>query len=225
MRAILASAVLVALVAILGVDPVMGQQLTGSRNPVSSGLSGSGSALTQTGTVLGASDFGGAGMGSNLRAATLGGMMGMNNAGMNMMGMNAMGMNRMGMGGMGGMGMGGMGMGGMQGQGSTQALKIPIRLGAGLSRSTPFATATPVRAARFERRLTKLRAVNTGAGVEVEVRAGIATLTGTVPTDRDREMIEQLALLEPGIEKVENELKVDPASDLSAEDLPPPETR
>jgi hypothetical protein len=118
--------------------------------------------------------------------------------------------------------MGGMGAGG---QGAAPALKIPIRLGDGLSRSTPFATATPVRAARFERRLTKLRAVNTGSGVQVEVRAGIATLTGTVPTDRDREMIEQLALLEPGIEKIENELTVDPTSDSSAEALSAPGTR
>jgi len=228
----LASAVLVSLVTILGVSPVVAQQTTGQRPTIGTSTGGSGAALTQTGTVLNASDFGGgAANGNALRAATLGGMMGMNNAsGMNMMGMNSMGMggmNRMGMGGMGGMGMGGMGMGGMGmgGQGSAPALKIPIRLGDGLMRSIPFASATPVRAVRFEKRLTKLRGVNTGTGVQMEVRAGIATLTGTVPTDRDLEMIEQMALLEPGIEKVENELTVDPESDLSAEAQSVPETR
>lgn len=218
MRAILVSAALLFVVTAVTVNPVVGQQLTGTRTQTgTSGLAGSGSALTQTGQVLSVSDFGGAGSGNMLRTATLGSMMGMNNAGMTMMGMNSMGMgmNRMGGMGMGGMnGMGGMGMGG---QGSTPALKIPIRLGGTLTQATPFSSATPVRATRFEKRLTKLRGVNTGSGIQVEVRAGVATLTGTVPTDRDRELIEQMALLEPGIEKIENELKVDPASDMSEE--------
>lgn len=170
----------------------------------------SGRSLTQTGQVLGAQDFGGAGSGNLLRSATIGGMMGMNNANA-MMGMNAMGMGmgRMGMGGMG-MGMGGMGMGmgGMQGQGNQPALKIPIKLG--FTPRTTFANATPVRATRFERRITKLSGVTTGSDLQVEVRAGVATLRGTVPTDRDLEMVEQLALLEPGIDSVVNELTVAP---------------
>lgn len=216
MRAILVATTWAACVGLFGISWASAQQMTGG-----SGI-GSNSSFSQTGQVLDASSFGGAGMGNSLRAATLGGMMGMNSAGMNMMGMNAMGMgmgmNRMGMGGMGmgGMGMGGMGMGG---QSNAPALKIPIRLGDTLGR-TPFASATPVRATRFEKRLVKLRNLNTGTGVEVEVRAGTATMTGTVPTDRDRELIEQMALLEPGIERVENQLEVDPASDLQAEELP-----
>lgn len=223
MRAFLVVATLAAGMGLWGVSPATAQQTTGSRTTTGTGTSiGNNTAFSQTGVVMDAASFGGAGMGNSLRAATLGGMMGMNTANMSMMSMNAMGMggmgmNRMGMG-MGGMGgMNGMGMGG---QGNAPALKIPIRLGESMTRATPFASATPVRAARFEKRLTKLRSLNTGTGVEVEVRAGIATLTGTVPTDRDRELIEQMALLEPGIEKVENQLEVDPASDTREEEIP-----
>lgn len=203
---------------------------TGTR-PGSTGSTGStglgNASFGQTGTVLGAADFGGAGSGNLLRAATLQGMMGMNSGGM-------MGMNSFGMGGMGRMGMGGMGMGGMGGmngmgggQSAAPALKIPIRLGF-QPRSAPIST-TPVRAAGFERRLTKLPGVQAGSDVRVEVLAGVAVIRGSVPTDRDRELIEQLALLEPGIDKVENELTIappaidPPASNSGSEEtLPPP---
>lgn len=47
-----------------------------------------------------------------------------------------------------------------------------------------------------------------GAAVEITVQGRMAVLQGTVPSDRDRMLAERLALLEPGIERVENRLTV-----------------
>lgn len=47
-----------------------------------------------------------------------------------------------------------------------------------------------------------------GAAVEISVQGRTAVLQGTVPSDRDRLVAERLALLEPGIERVENRLTV-----------------
>lgn len=47
-----------------------------------------------------------------------------------------------------------------------------------------------------------------GAAVEINVQGRMAVLQGTVPSDRDRLLAERLALLEPGIERVENRLTV-----------------
>lgn len=47
-----------------------------------------------------------------------------------------------------------------------------------------------------------------GAAVEITVQGRMAVLQGTVPSDRDRLLAERLALLEPGIERVENRLTV-----------------
>ena len=49
---------------------------------------------------------------------------------------------------------------------------------------------------------------------QVDIKIGqtpagtVATLTGTVSTERDRRLVKQLILLEPGIDKVENNLIV-----------------
>ncbi len=47
-----------------------------------------------------------------------------------------------------------------------------------------------------------------GAAVEISVQGRTAVLQGTVPSDRERLLAERLALLEPGIERVENRLTV-----------------
>jgi len=47
-----------------------------------------------------------------------------------------------------------------------------------------------------------------GAAVEISVQGRTAVLQGTVPSDRERLLAERLALLEPGIEQVENRLTV-----------------
>ncbi|NMC20195.1 MAG: BON domain-containing protein [Thermogutta sp.] len=49
-----------------------------------------------------------------------------------------------------------------------------------------------------------------GATVEISVQGRTAVLQGTVPSDRERLVAERLALLEPGIERVENRLTVAP---------------
>src|SRR5690606_18082721 len=45
--------------------------------------------------------------------------------------------------------------------------------------------------------------------IEVDVDAGTATLNGTVESDIDRELAEQVALDIEGIERVDNQLRVD----------------
>lgn len=48
----------------------------------------------------------------------------------------------------------------------------------------------------------------------------VATLSGTVPSTRDRRLIQQLVLLEPGIDKVDNKLEVADSSGKAGESLP-----
>jgi hypothetical protein len=59
--------------------------------------------------------------------------------------------------------------------------------------------------------------------IEVSVADGIATLRGEVASERDRSLAERLVLFEPGIDSVQNELKVRPASRSPADYLPPGE--
>lgn len=47
-----------------------------------------------------------------------------------------------------------------------------------------------------------------GTAVEITVQGRTAVLQGTVPSDRERLLAERLALLEPGIERVENRLTI-----------------
>jgi hypothetical protein len=56
--------------------------------------------------------------------------------------------------------------------------------------------------------------------IEVSVADGIATLRGEVASARDRTLAEQLALFEPGIDSVRNELKVKPQPQSLAPYLP-----
>ena len=66
---------------------------------------------------------------------------------------------------------------------------------------TRVSTALAARVARTER-------IQTLSPVSVLLRDGTATLRGVVATDRDRELVEGLARLEPGIWEVKNELVV-----------------
>ena len=50
------------------------------------------------------------------------------------------------------------------------------------------------------------------APIKVEMEGRTAVLTGTVDTDHARDLAERLAMLEPGISDVRNELIVDPAA-------------
>ncbi len=191
---------------------------------------GSNTALSQAsqnvGSVLGADQFGGAGGGSLLRTAiesqTLSGI----NAQNQFSALGALG----GMG--GGFGMGGMGRGGQFGQmggqfgqmGNTNnqqrgaTLRIPMRIGFSLPVSVVLERAT-----KFESRLPNIPGLEKIRGVEVKLAGRTAILQGTVATDRERDLIARLAMLEPGISAIENELEVAPPGPLGA--LPAPDGR
>ena len=60
-------------------------------------------------------------------------------------------------------------------------------------------------------RLTKAMRLPAGAPVEVSVRGDTVVLRGLVATPHDRALAEQLLLLEPGVARVANELRVGPS--------------
>ncbi|MFM7843190.1 MAG: BON domain-containing protein [Planctomycetota bacterium] len=137
--------------------------------------------------------------------------MGGANGGGRMGGMNGFGGMGMGMG-MGGMGMGGFnrmgmlgGMNGMNSQNPRARLKVPMRL----SFSVP-PEAIAQRASQFQTRVSRLPSIEELGNVTVKVEDGKAILSGDVPTTEDSELVERLALLEPGIDSVENNLTVVP---------------
>lgn len=186
---------------------------------------GSNTAISQAsqdvGSVLTADQFGGAGGGSLLRTAI---------AGQTLTGINTQNQfNALGaLGGVGGFGMGGMGRGGQFGQmggqfgqtGKTNQqrganLRIPMRIGF----SIPVGTVLE-RATKFEARLPNFPGLEKIRGVEVKLNGRTAILQGTVATDRERDLIARLAMLEPGIYAVENELEVAPPTPLPPPDSP-----
>ena len=60
-------------------------------------------------------------------------------------------------------------------------------------------------------RLPNLRVLPEQVGIDIAPTStgSVATLTGTVATERERKIVEQLLRLEPGIDSVRNELVVD----------------
>jgi len=70
------------------------------------------------------------------------------------------------------------------------------------------------RTAEFQTRISRLpnlRVVPEQVNIKLEgtPEGNIATLTGTVPSERERKVMKQLLLLEPGIDKVENKLEIE----------------
>jgi len=138
---------------------------------------------------------------SNFRSLTNGvGGMGMSGMGsMGMMGMGGMGR----MGGFGGMGRGGMGRGGQANDPRSQ-LRIPMRIG--FVRPTVDLGLVSI---RVTVRLTKIPTLSEGNEVKVAViEGGVAVVTGSVASERDRSLIERLLELEAGVDEVRNELVV-----------------
>jgi hypothetical protein len=137
---------------------------------------------------------------SNFRSLTNGA------GGMGMSGMGSMGMG--GMGGFGGMGRGGMGRGGMgrggQANDPRSQLRIPMRIG--FVRPTVDLGLVSI---RVTDRLTKIPTLSEGNEVKVAViEGGVAVVTGSVASERDRSLIERLLELEAGVDEVRNELVV-----------------
>ena len=85
-----------------------------------------------------------------------------------------------------------------------------------------FSTAHAAVLTRFNARLTKLPGLVAHA-VTVSVEGQTAVLRGKVASKEEGEKIGRLALLEPGISTVKNELSVDPSL-VPPETLPPGES-
>jgi osmotically-inducible protein OsmY len=103
-------------------------------------------------------------------------------------------------------------------QGSKKPLRVSIRADI----PTTNASASPTHVSRqFEARLKKLPALERGEAVQVTMEGRTAILTGTVASERDRELVAGLAMLEPGISSVQNDLRVGPLP-TSVEELPVP---
>ena len=91
---------------------------------------------------------------------------------------------------------------GAAGRGQTE-LRARIRLGF----QRPQPTTEAVRRSLADR-VIRLGQIQTRSPLDVSVQGATATLRGSVATDRDRILAEQMVRLEPGVWKVQNELVV-----------------
>jgi len=94
------------------------------------------------------------------------------------------------------------------------SIKADIPLNGSLSSPTSVSR-------EFEARLKRIPALENAGTIKVTMEGRTAVLTGTVKSERDREIAEGLAMLEPGISAVRNQLDVD-ASAATSEELPAP---
>ncbi len=82
-----------------------------------------------------------------------------------------------------------------------EALRVPIKLG------FAYAGAPPARvSSQLQTRLARLPQFARNSQVVVEMEQRTAVLKGNVATEDQRRLVERLALLEPGVSKVRNEL-------------------
>ncbi len=82
-------------------------------------------------------------------------------------------------------------------------LRIPLRVG---FVSKPISTAKLT--TTFQTRLTKLPALSALGPIEVSMDGSTVVLRGSVASEDDRQLAQDLALLEPAIENVRNELSI-----------------
>lgn len=102
------------------------------------------------------------------------------------------------------------------GQGNRTQVRIPIRL-AFTSLPAPPARFT----GQFQTRLGRLPALTTVGPIQVLLEGDTVVLKGTVASEGDRQLAQAIALLEPAVSKVRNDLVVQPV-DSSAAGLPVP---
>lgn len=93
-----------------------------------------------------------------------------------------------------------------QQKGKTQ-LRIPMRIAFTTRAVAPTRVSTT-----FQTRLSRLPALQSAGQISVRMEGSTAVLQGTVPSEADRSLAEGLALIEPGIADVRNELVVVPAA-------------
>jgi osmotically-inducible protein OsmY len=105
-----------------------------------------------------------------------------------------------------------------QGNNRTAQLRVSLRADIPVTN----ANAAPTNVSRqFESRLQRLPGIERGDRVSVTIQDRTAILTGSVSSERERSLVEGLAMLEPGISAVQNNLVVE-ALPARVENLPPP---
>lgn len=105
------------------------------------------------------------------------------------------------------------------GRSGTPQLRVPISLG-----FAPRPIATSKITAQLQTRLGRLPALTSVGPIEVALVGEAVVLRGTVASEGDRQLAEELLMLEPEVTQVKNELKVQGLADTSGEALPAPTT-
>jgi hypothetical protein len=103
------------------------------------------------------------------------------------------------------------------GRGSTPQLRVPISLG-----FTPRPIATSRITVQLQTRLGRLPALTTVEPLEVALEGEAVVLRGTVASEGDRQLAEELLMMAPEVTKVKNELKVQGLADTGASAPPVP---
>lgn len=101
---------------------------------------------------------------------------------------------------------------------SANQLRIPIRMDA--FDVKPIATSRFT--GQFQKRLGKLPALTTVGPIEVLLEGETVVLRGVVASEGDRQLAQQLAMLEPEVFQVKNELKIQAPAGSGGEALPAP---
>jgi hypothetical protein len=96
---------------------------------------------------------------------------------------------------------------GQNGFGTSSRTQVRATLVVGFNAPKPPAS---VIGTRLETHLSTTRGLERLGPIQVEVQGRLVVLRGTVRTEHDRLLAEQLALLEPGVGEVQNELQVPP---------------
>jgi len=85
--------------------------------------------------------------------------------------------------------------------------QIPIATTYTIGFNTPSVAPGTV-SAKISEQLNRSRSIASAGGVNVQIVGKTAVLQGTVLSDHDRDMAAQVAMLEPGVAQVKNELQV-----------------
>ena len=109
------------------------------------------------------------------------------------------------LGGFGGFGRGNTGFGNQANTQANAEPQIRFRITLGFSHPRPSGTKL---SAQFARRLTRIPQLPSAEFVSVTMEERTAVLAGEVETAREKRLIERLALMEPGVSAVRNELTV-----------------
>jgi osmotically-inducible protein OsmY len=92
-------------------------------------------------------------------------------------------------------------------QGVRSRTEIPIATTYSIGFNTPIAAPTAL-STKISDQLNRWHSIASAGGVNVQIVGKTVVLQGKVPSDHDRDMAAKLAMLEPGVSQVKNELQV-----------------